>query len=259
LGLLEIGRGEPATAGTSDRSPPAGLTPAPQAVADAADATNLRASAPNDSGAPGYGLDVSALAETQLHGFGAGLVAAGGGAAVTWSWRRSRIAPTLGVAVTYLRPISRVDPIALGPFNDLSIISSKLVATIDALTFRRVRLEVGSSLAFDVLQVAAPPATGGPYPAMMPGESGSSSALAIWAGATTRLSICVSRRVRVFVAAGADYQLRQPPAPAQGGGPGPPNGGYGAPSPASFEPSFWRSSFLTGMAFTLAGRTPSAD
>jgi hypothetical protein len=259
LGLLESGQGEPATAGTSDRSPPAGVTPAPEVVAGAADATSLRARAPNDSGAPGYGLDVSALAETQLHGFGAGLVAAGGGAGVTWSWRRPRIAPTLGVAVTYLRPVSRVDPLAFGPFNDLSIISSKLAATVDALAFRRVRLQVGSSLAFDVLQVAAPPATGGPYPAMMAGASGSSSALAIWAGATTRLSICVSQRVQIFVAAGADYQLRQPPGPPQAGGPGTPNGGYGAPSPASFEPSVWRSSFLTGMAFTLAGRPPSAD
>ena len=93
----------------------------------------------------------------------------------------------------------------------------------------------------------------------IPGATTPFSGLAIWAGGSTRLSIRVARSSHVFLAAGADYQLRQ-------AGPLRPAAARARRTAGSVrrrsgwkEASGWRSSFLVGLAFTLAGRPLMTD
>ena len=85
---------------------------------------------------PGYGVDAAAFAEMQLRGFGSGLPAAGGGAAVTFSLRGIRLDPALVLGVSYLRSIGLEDPAAPG---NLSMVSARIGATVNALGFRGIR------------------------------------------------------------------------------------------------------------------------
>src|SRR5204862_7974023 len=121
--------------------------------------------------------------------------------------------------------------------------------------------QVGPTLSLDVVRGDAPAMMSGPGPVMTPilGTTGSFSGLAVWAGGTARLSIRVAPSSHVFVAAGGDYQLRQagPRSPLAG----PPSGAMGA-TPSQWMdagPSGWRSSFLVGVAVTLAGRPLMTD
>ncbi len=178
-------------------------------------------------------------------------------AAVTFSLRGIRLDPALVLGVSYLRSIGLEDPAAPG---NLSMVSARIGATVNALGFRGISLQVGPTLALDVVRGDAPVFTSGPGPVMMPipGTTESFSGLAVWAGGAARLSIRVARSSYIFVAGGGDYQLREAgPRPAGGGLP---TGAIGAPAQRMDEgPSGWRSSFLIGLAFTLAGRPLMTD
>ena len=258
LGVLRDGAvaAEPAGAGPQNARPPAAPPPQPELTVTG-DAVALQAQATNDGPVPGYGVDAAAFAEMQLRGFGSGLPAAGGGAAVTFSLRGIRLDPALVLGVSYLRSIGLEDPAAPG---NLSMVSARIGATVNALGFRGISLQVGPTLALDVVRGDAPVFTSGPGPVMMPipGTTESFSGLAVWAGGAARLSIRVARSSHIFVAGGGDYQLREAgPRPAGGGLP---TGAIGAPAQRMDEgPSGWRSSFLIGLAFTLAGRPLMTD
>jgi hypothetical protein len=261
VGVLRADTVEPPPEGRNIERAPA--TRPPQADVAAvgtivADAAALQARASNDAAPPWYGVDAAGFAEVQLRNAAAGAPATGGGAAVTLGLRGIRFDPALVLALSYLRPAGSVDPAAP---RDLSIVSTRLGATVDAFGFRWISLQVGPSLALDVVRGEVPQFTPGPPPAFMmqmTGETASFSGLAIWAGGSARLSIRVARSSHFFVAAGADYQLRQAGSPRPPVG-GPPNGANVAPLWSDSGPSGWRSSFLVGLAFTLAGRPLMTD
>ena len=219
----------------------------------------LQTHATNDAPVPGYGVDAAAFAEMQLRGAGSGLSTAGGGAAVTLSLRGIRLDPALVLGLSYLRSVGAEDPAAPGT---LAMVSTRLGATVNALGFRWISLQVGPSLALDLVRGDAAAFVSGPGPATMPmpGTTVPFSGLAVWAGGTARLSIRVAPSSYIFVAAGGDYQLRQAEPPRPAGGGAPPTGAISAPSQRmDGVPSGWRSSFLVGLAFTLAGRPLMTD
>jgi hypothetical protein len=255
LGVLRAG--EPAIA--VPPSTPPFARPPPPAITVAGDPAALQTKATNDAALPGYGVDAAAFAEMQTRGFGSGLLTAGGGAAVTLGLRGIRLAPALVLGLSYLRSVGVEDPAGPGNF---SMVSTRLGATVNALGFRWISLQVGPALAVEVVRGDVPVFMSGPGPVMMPmpGATNSFSGLGVWAGGTARLSIRVAERSHVFVAAGGDYQLRQagPLRPAGGGGP--PNGAVGAaPQGIDGASSGWRSSFVIGLTFTLAGRPLMTD
>jgi hypothetical protein len=250
----------PAPAGRTGEQPPAAPPDRAAVGTVIADAAPLRAQASPVAALPWYGVDAAAFAEMQLRNLGAGLPATGGGAAVTFGLRGIRLDPALVLALSYLRSVGLADPAAP---RELSVVSTRLGVTVDAVRLGRIALQVGPSLAADVVRGEAPQFTpGGPPPASMmqpTGETTSFSRLAIWAGGSTRLSLQIARGSYLFVAAGADYELRQPASPRPAVFGGPPNGASGAPSGNDGGPSGWRSSFLVGLAFTLAGRPLMTD
>jgi hypothetical protein len=258
VGVLPAQPVEPAAVGTQ---PPATPAPPPDVAAVravVADTAPLEAHASAVAALPWYGVDAAAFAEMQLRNAGAGPPATGGGAAVTFGFRRIRLDPALGLALSYLRPARVADPAIP---RDVSLISTRLVATVDAFRFGRISVQLGPSLAVDVVRGEAPQFTpGGPPPVSMmqpTGETASFSRLAIWAGGSARLSLRVAGSSYLFVASGADYELRQPASPRPTGFGGPP---VGAPTAGpDYGPSGWRSSFVVGLAFTLAGRPLMID
>jgi len=254
LGILAAGAaGAPPVEPPNAPPAPADPTRRPEIAAlGAGAAAALRAQPAGDPGAPGYRVDAATFAEMQLRGVGSSLSMAGGGAAVSCSLRRIRLSPAIALALGYLRAVAGEDPAAPA---DLSVVSARLATTVDALAVRWISLQLGPALAADVVRGSVPSFMPGPGPAMMMiGESVPFSGVALWAGGTARLSVHVGGRFQLFVATGADYQLRQAGPPAgRAGGP------TGAPPPSGFAPSPWRSSLLAGLAFTVAGQAPTTD
>jgi len=249
LGVVhEAGPPAPA-AGPQSQTPPA-----PQAdlaaVVDAG-APTLHTRAASDGPMPRYGVDAAAFAEMQVRDAGA-RPAAGGGAAVTFGLRGFRLDPALTLGLSYLRAVGVEDPAA----PNLSMVSTRIGATVDALAFRWISVQIGPSLSLDFVRGDAPAFMPGPGPGIMPvpGATQSFSGLAIWAGGSARVSVRVTQSAHVFLAAGADYQMRQA-GPARMVAGGPPNGAVGVPAQWMDEglPG-WRSSLVVGLAFTLAGR-----
>jgi hypothetical protein len=240
----------PASPPTPKNGPP----PAAQTEIAAADtaAPVLRTQAISDAARPGYGVDAAAFAEMQVRAAGP-RPTAGGGAAVTFGLRAVRLDPALTLGLSYLRAVGAEDPAA--PAN-ISMVSTRIGATVDALAFRWFSVQLGPSLSLDFVRGDAPTFMPGPGPGLMPmpGATQSFSGLAIWAGGDARVSVRVTQSAHVFLAAGAGYQLRQG-GPARKGGAGPPNGAVGVPAQWMDEGvSGWRSSLVVGLAFTLAGR-----
>ncbi len=232
--------------------PPNGTrTPSPTVVAPAASEPEVAVHVTPAVAAsrPTYGVDAAAFATLQVRDFGGGPASAeGAGGALTWGLRRSRLGPALTAAFTYVRPIETDASSA-----NLSIFSVRLTPTVNALAFSRAALQVGPSLTVDVLRFGAtPPFITGQQPAAAP-AIGAASLVAVAAGAEARLSIRVAGGAYLFLAGTGDRQLTQTGLSPRGPGPGM-QGGPGEPAPSS-----WRSSFLAGLAFTVAGRSATPD
>jgi hypothetical protein len=92
----------------------------------------------------------------------------------------------------------------------------------------------------------------------LPGAQ-SFSGLAVWAGGSARFAVRLTQSSHVFVAAGAEYQLRQA-GPARAAVAGPPIGAAGMTGQwVDGGISGWRSSLVVGLGFTLAGRPLMTD
>jgi hypothetical protein len=219
----------------------------------------VAAPVPPSAPRPSFGIDVGVLAALQTRSFASGSFTAGGaGGALTIGLRRSRLGPALTLAAAYLQPLTAADP--YGPPNP-TIVSTRVTPTVRLVCARWLAVQLGPALMLDALNTPAPgpsmpgPPMGGPGPS--PGGPPPAAGMATWtlqvsAGAEAQAIVRITGRAHAFLAGSAGLRLSGGGNPRSGGQPGP--GGYPAPSA-----SRWSSSFLAGLSFTMAGRTPTAD